>query len=757
MKLPWQQRFLSWLMQQLPALLMTGGQVFLLGLSFWQAEWVANSQGVTGMLTAGMFTGWMLAVSRWRGWFAAVYGTFVGTSLAVQALARIVAPERFLNMPLWEAVNDIHLGYVAFELRLAGWIVTIADGGAVQDTGLFELAISLAGWAACLWLMWWAVRRRQAFSGVLPLYALMAVNAHLSRQPRMTMVYFAALVVILLLYSAYQYLRADWERRKVDYSEDLAVEWGFNGSLIALGVVAFALLFSLVGTPDGWQLLSDAVEKSRQQMSDTASQLFGGVKPPPPVPEEEPLEPPAVVNTPDLGEVGAPIADGNQTILYAWVSDPAPLPENIGGPPREYETATRHYWRSGIFGEYTGRGWQPVALSTQAATAQEDPAVPYGRYLLKQRFEVVARHQAVLFAVNDPVFSSNGTQLRQTLGDGSRVVEGRTTAYEVTSLATSVTVRALEFAGTSYPAEIRAQYLQLPEGLPARVRRLAEEITTGAETPYQKADWIQKYLRGRYEYATAVPTAPAGQDVVDYFLFDAPGGFCTYFASAMTVMLRMEGVPARIVSGYAMGMYDQEKAMYRVPASAAHAWVEVYFPELGWVEFEPTPAFSEFAYAPGLAPAGSAQTLPNLPVELPKPQKISQLWWLLVPVGAVAALWGMYFWYKAEKVRLANTGQMAVKLYRRVRRGLARAGIRTGPEQTELEFIDVAAPRLDDYPRLAEALERASQLYIDAEYSARRPAVEDISEGEWLWNQARGELLKLSLRAWLKTGRRKTG
>jgi transglutaminase-like putative cysteine protease len=743
------ERFNRWLVSLLPTFLLAGGQVLLLALSVRQAEWVVDSTPILAMLFLGFLMGWMLAATRWRGWVVLVYSLPIGLFLVVQSLVRIVLLDgKSLSSPFLSQVTGMHLRLVAFELRVGGWIGVVASGGTVRDTGLFEMLLALAAWVACVWLMWWLARRRQALPGLLPLFGLMAVNVHLSRQPRMTLLSFAALAVLSMLYSAFRGQQRDWVRRRVDYSEELGVEWGLIGGLVSAVVLGFALLFSLVGTPDGWQVFADLVEKSRQQMSDTSTQLFGGVKPPPP-PEEEALKPPAVVNTPELGEIGVPISEGEQTILYAWVSDPPPPPDNLGGPPRE-STTPRHYWRSGVFGAYTGRGWQPVGLAAGAAKSQEEPVETDGRYLLKQRYEIPARHPEMLFAVNDPVSSNNGTTLRKTLADGSQLVEGRTTTYEVTSRATSVTVNALEEASAVYPLDIRAEYMQLPDALPARVKRLASEISTGAFSPYQKADKIQKYLRGTYAYQLAVAPPPLGRDVVDYFLFDAPGGFCSYFASAMVVLLRIEGVPARVASGYAMGVYDAQRGMYRVPASAAHAWVEVYFPGLGWVEFEPTPAYSEIAYPLGLASAGGPQLLPVQKVEVPKPQKPNQLLWLLVPLGLVVLLWGFYFWFQAEKKRLAEPGRLAVKLYRRVQGGLARAGLRAGPQLTAFEFVDEAAPILEDYPRLLDVLERATDLYVESVYSGREPRVDDVTEGEWLWGQARSELLAFWLRAHFK-------
>jgi len=215
-------------------------------------------------------------------------------------------------------------------------------------------------------------------------------------------------------------------------------------------------------------------------------------------------------------------------------------------------------------------------------------------------------------------------------------------------------------------------------------------------------------------------------------------------------MLRVEGVPARVVAGYAMGRYDQGKAMYRIPASASHAWVEVYFPGYGWVEFEPTPAYAQFSYSSGVYPSGEIMPLTNPNNELPPLAKTNQLLWLLVPVGLVILLWGMYFWMRAERARLGEPGVLALKLYGRVRRGLALAGVPVSPTLTPAEYASEVVPNLEDYPRLAEVLAQSTRLYEQAAYSPRIPKVEDVTEGEWMWGQARGELISLLVRFRLK-------
>jgi transglutaminase-like putative cysteine protease len=129
--------------------------------------------------------------------------------------------------------------------------------------------------------------------------------------------------------------------------------------------------------------------------------------------------------------------------------------------------------------------------------------------------------------------------------------------------------------------------------VPERVLDLASDITRGLPTPYDKAKAIEAYLRTNYPYDLEVPVPPADRDVADYFLFDLKKGYCDYFATSMVVLARASGLPARFVSGYAPGSYDAPNAQYVIRELNAHSWAEVYFPEIGWVEFEPTASLPE--------------------------------------------------------------------------------------------------------------------------------------------------------------------
>ncbi|MGC1580523.1 MAG: DUF3488 and transglutaminase-like domain-containing protein, partial [Candidatus Acidiferrales bacterium] len=159
--------------------------------------------------------------------------------------------------------------------------------------------------------------------------------------------------------------------------------------------------------------------------------------------------------------------------------------------------------------------------------------------------------------------------------------------YDGMSHVPSVPPARLRMAPANYPDVVRRIYLQLPP-LDPRVKTLADSITATSKNPYDAAANIERHLRTRYSYTLNIDTPP-DKDPLAYFLFEKKAGHCEYFASAMTVMLRAEGIPARFVTGFLPGEYNDVAGDYIVRASDAHAWVEAYFPGYGWITFDPTP------------------------------------------------------------------------------------------------------------------------------------------------------------------------
>jgi hypothetical protein len=156
-------------------------------------------------------------------------------------------------------------------------------------------------------------------------------------------------------------------------------------------------------------------------------------------------------------------------------------------------------------------------------------------------------------------------------------------------------VGQLRSARQAYPEAIANRYLQVPAQVPGRVKELAQKVVSkaGAETAFDKALAIETFLRGYLVYDEKLEAPPAGVEASDYVLYTTRRAYCDYYSTAMIVMLRSLGVPARMAVGYAQGEVDPDnttaqETTYLVKANDAHAWVEVFFPDYGWVEFEPT-------------------------------------------------------------------------------------------------------------------------------------------------------------------------
>jgi transglutaminase-like putative cysteine protease len=145
---------------------------------------------------------------------------------------------------------------------------------------------------------------------------------------------------------------------------------------------------------------------------------------------------------------------------------------------------------------------------------------------------------------------------------------------------------------------IYASYLNIPDTVPQRVYDLADELTKGCKTDYEKMKAIEDYLNANYYYTKAPGKVPDGREITDYFLFDSKQGYCTYFATAMAILGRAEGIPTRYVEGTLVDFTRTVKIhTYSVIGNDVHAWTEAYIKGVGWIPFEPTSSYYYKRYA----------------------------------------------------------------------------------------------------------------------------------------------------------------
>jgi len=179
-----------------------------------------------------------------------------------------------------------------------------------------------------------------------------------------------------------------------------------------------------------------------------------------------------------------------------------------------------------------------------------------------------------------------------TIRSGTSMGPG--SVYTVLSDLDAATPTELEHArgsdpapGAHLPPAVRAQSLQLPHPY-RRAAALAARVTAHAPTTYAKVVALEHWIGAHTRYTTDIPPLSPGQDTVDQFLFGSRRGYCEQISTALAVMLRTLGIPAREATGYVPGPYNPITDLYDVQAKDAHAWVQVYFPGYGWQSFDPT-------------------------------------------------------------------------------------------------------------------------------------------------------------------------
>ncbi|MEO7804328.1 MAG: DUF3488 and transglutaminase-like domain-containing protein, partial [Actinomycetota bacterium] len=255
------------------------------------------------------------------------------------------------------------------------------------------------------------------------------------------------------------------------------------------------------------------------------------------------------------------------------------------------------FWRGAVFDVYERSAWgfssddtrRVIGLPALIAPDQGDS--PRDSVDLLQTFYVQQDQPNLVFAAYNPRevwFPTGQVEVDDQVSVRSRVFLNKGTVYSVLSSVPVLTEQDLRATSAGLPPALLARYTQIPSELPRRVRDLAQQIAGGEPTTLGKARAIEKWLVDNTQYEIDIPRQPRGTDAVDHFLFEEREGYCEQIATSMAVMLRTLGVPARFATGYASGERDLLSGFFEVKQSDAHSWVEIHFPQAGWVEFDPT-------------------------------------------------------------------------------------------------------------------------------------------------------------------------
>ena len=275
---------------------------------------------------------------------------------------------------------------------------------------------------------------------------------------------------------------------------------------------------------------------------------------------------------------------------------------------------TEQYWKIETKDTYTSKGWIQSSIDSEMSsfnsgesiisdiTPGNEDETSVASIIMLQEFPFIMQPYGIksVDSISQAPFRMDMDPMNQKISTfiGENTVPIRN--YDATFSEPVYSLKALRNATIEDVNALSSEfdrYLQLPENLPTRVRDLATSITEGNSSLYDKAISIQRYYRQNgFSYNQNFSAIPEGDtDYVDQFLFDTKVGYCDNFSTSMVVLLRSEGIPARWVKGFAPGeVVDQIDGVpvFEVTNNNAHSWVEAYFPNVGWMTFEPTIGFS---------------------------------------------------------------------------------------------------------------------------------------------------------------------
>jgi transglutaminase-like putative cysteine protease len=743
------------------ACLVFGVQTSMEGLDGWRLFVVA---------LIGMLFGWLLGRTGLKGWAASTLTLFAGGLLVALGIGRLAAPsgrlllavagwygrianlERFSQkgFPLLADSNLIQAGSELVSaaqnsiLRTSAWVQALVNSHPSYDPLAVMLVWSLAAWVIAAWSGWWLRRRRQPLVALAPGGVILALNLAFSGTAIYALVAWIGAAVSLQAVDSYLRCVEDWRSRSLDRAD---IEGGLG---VAVGFLVLALMSMALFAPSlSIQKLASRIEQTVNPQSQTSKDLAQalGVR----RQSRSGSGPQALawnVGLPNQHLLGSGPELSEQVVLWVSLEGYQPLPgQFLASEPGL--TPPGYYWRGAIYDRYTGRGWASVPIETETipagrtiATQQTTPpGAPFQP--VRQRIQTASGEGGLVYVAGKLVRASTEIQAAWREPGDLFAAQVGTGTYSADSLFPQPTPEQLRQASQDYPEWIRRTYLAIPESVPRRVWELAQDLTFSLPTPYDQALAIETYLR-HFPYTLDVSAPPPERDVVDYFLFDLQRGYCDYYASAMVILARAAGLPARLVTGYASGTYIPNEGRFRVTAADAHAWPEIYFPGYGWIEFEPTAGLPPIERTTDLEmQAAQTESRPLEPLRDVSPGLPIQqfLRGALIALGIGLAL--VVLWALSERVRLSwlPPSKAILAVYRqfyRQSRWFIPADVFTPHELASLlsEHLRRLVPtgaRSSALQRVTERIRRLTEAYTREIYSPH-PASEVEKEaaiGDW--------------------------
>ncbi len=709
--------------------------------------------------------GWVLARSPLPGWLGGLLTFILGAEALLLRVGHLGGPLiAFLRslaelawgtlrwpldgppdgLPLRLALTELETGLSALLTRLRDWVV----GGGFDPVGT-ALVWGLALWMVAAWAGWAVRRRNQALQAVTPAGALLVIALSYAWGRPYALVPLLGATLLLMALAGHDARERHWLATGTDFYAGIRFDLGLAATFLSLALLAVAILAPSVS-------VRPVVRFARRLMVEH----LGGGEQVADVLGLEPgsgatvaFEPVRMAGLPRRHLLGSGPELSQQVVIVVYLESvhPDPDAESVEGP--------RYYWRGLTYDRYAGRGWLTGATETvaykagQAATFEavttERPFETSSQQTVRQRVRVVGDLGGLLHAAGELVTADRDYRVAwRSPGDafGAQIAA---TTYRVDSRVPLASEAQLRSTGEDYPDWVRERYLALPGGVPERVLSLARALTANEPAPYDQARAIERYLRA-FPYTLDLPAPPPDRDVVDYFLFELRQGYCDYYATAMVVLARAAGLPARLVTGYASGTYDASQARYVVTEADAHSWVEIYFPGYGWIEFEPTggrPAMERPAETPPMEVSGAK-------LEPLAGGRIGSGWHVplgLLGVLALVGLGGLAWWAgDGWRLRRMPPAVAVATLYQHLCRHGRRLAVPVETGSTPYEAAARLAGRVTELTQgrrwstvavsTVQEVRWLTDLYVRGLYSPHAPSAAEQAQAIRAWRRLRRQL-----------------
>ncbi len=704
-------------------------------------DWVPDLTVLPWISVLGLFLGTLLAKRPIKWPFAWILIGTYGILLSLIILGRLLAPLSIITDGWGVSSAYFRQNLALMADRAGGWYEAVSGGGSSTETIVFAFVLGLLAWFLAAYAGWSTFRQGRPLAGVTAMGFALALNGYFGDAPIWPVAFFVGLAAVLAAVVHYANLERGWSVKEIDYSTEIRLDLlGF-----AAGIALFLMVIAILLPALNIRTIAEIVFEQPviHEAEEAFDRAFAGVR--------------------------QPRREGMVIDLEGDPGRSGTLPRSflLGAPPELYETVVltatasgavvpATHWRGFSYDDYTGRGWSISSERQQLVDANQDiPLPPIERSSsIRQSVHWVQAPLSTRYTLGLPErFDEDVTTFWRGLEDLSRVQSpGR--HYSAGSRVSGASPPELRSAALAdVPPSVVARYTALPESVPERVYELARQIGDDPVlSPFDQAKALERFLR-QYPYSLDVQLPPTGSDPVDFFLFDLQTGYCDYYASAMVVMARALGLPARLSAGFLAQTAD-ETGVQTIYQINAHSWPEIYFAGYGWIEFEPTAPFpaSDRAQAIAVPPEFEREDL--LPITYPPPipdpevQVISPFWWWLGAILLVLAVWWIWRWRQKRMDRQDHV----LWAYGRLLRSAERLGQSPQPHQTPAEFETVLLTSLQEpaNPKwsgkwrqsVQPDIEQLASIFVARQYGGKQP---DLRRALDSWRRIRIRMWALGL------------